>query len=177
MSDPAGDSIADRVAVTGTPGTGKTVATERLAEDVAVYHLNDIIREAGLHEGRDETRDSLYADLDAVADYLGDWSGVAESHLAHHLDVDRVVVLRCRPDELRRRLESRGEPRSKVDENAESEALDVVLSEAVQRHGRDAVYEIDTTDLPPEDVAARISAVRRGEADPAAGTVDFTGFL
>ncbi|MFB6127766.1 MAG: adenylate kinase family protein [Halolamina sp.] len=170
------DDDRDRVAVTGTPGTGKTTATAAL-DDVAVHHVNDIVTEHGLHEGRDEDRDSLYADVEAVADHLGDWHGVAESHLAHHLAADRVVVLRCHPETLRERLAERGEPEATVAENAESEALDVVLTEAVQRHGADHVYEIDTTDRDPAAVAERIAAVVRGSAEPAVGIVDFTSVL
>ncbi|AXG06605.1 adenylate kinase [Haloplanus rubicundus] len=164
-----------RVAVTGTPGTGKTTVTTLL--DGPVIHLNDLIREAGLWSERDEGRDSLVADLDAVREALGDWSGVVESHLAHHLDADRVVVLRCRPDVLESRLRERGADEAKAAENAESEALDVILSEAVDRHGLDNVYEIDTTDRPPADVAADIEAVIAGDRDPSAGDVDFTDHL
>jgi len=164
-----------RVAVTGTPGTGKTTATTLL--DAEVIHLNDLIREAGLWSERDDGRDSLVADLDAVQEAIGDWSGVAESHLAHHLDADRVVVLRCRPDVLADRLRERGADEAKATENAESEALDVILSEAVDRHGLDHVYEIDTTDRPPADVATDIEAVVSGDRAPSAGDVDFTDYL
>jgi adenylate kinase len=102
---------------------------------------------------------------------------VLESHLAHLLDVDRVVVLRCRPDVLESRLRERGERDAKARENAESEALDVVLTEAVETHGAERVYEIDTTDVGAEAVAAEIEAAVAGERDPSAGTVDFTGYL
>ena len=169
-----------RIAVTGTPGTGKTTAVEHVetdldATDLDVVHLNEIIREEGFHEGRDETRDSLVADLDAVREHLnGRENLLVESHLAHCFDADRVVVLRCHPDELRRRLRERGEPDAKIEENAESEALDVVLAEAVDRHGMDRVYELDTTDRSPEEVAAEIEAVLADERDPKAGIVDFT---
>jgi adenylate kinase len=167
-----------RVAITGTPGTGKTTASERVETDLDVIGLNEIVRTEGLTTGTDEERDSLVADLDAIAARLSDRDDVlVESHLAHHLDVDRVVVLRCRPDELKRRLLDRGESGRKAEENAEAEALDVILSEAVDRHGLDAVYEIDTTDRPPEAVAEEIEAVIDGERSPSAGTVDFTGYL
>jgi adenylate kinase len=167
-----------RVAVTGTPGTGKTTATDRLETDLDVVHLNDLIREEGLTTGRDERRDSLVADLDAVADRLaGREDVVVESHLAHHLDADRVVVLRCHPAEIERRLRERGEPEATVTENAESEALDVILSEAVDRHGTDRVYEIDATDLTPEGTAREIEAVVAGRREPAAGTVSFVDYL
>jgi adenylate kinase len=173
VSDDGDD--ARRVVVTGTPGTGKTTATRHL--DAPVVHLNDLIREADLWTERDADRDTLVADLDAIRAELGDWSGVVESHLAHHLDADRVVVLRCRPEVIESRLRERGESAESAAENAESEALDVVLAEAVDRHGADRVYEIDTTDRSPEAVARDIAAVRAGDADPAVGTVDFVDYL
>ncbi|WP_435069613.1 adenylate kinase family protein [Haloplanus sp. C73] len=169
------DDVDYRVAVTGTPGTGKTSATTLL--DGPVVHVNELIRDAGLWSERDADRDSLVADLDAVREALGDWSGVAESHLAHHLDADKVVVLRCRPDVLEERLRDRGADEAKATENAESEALDVILSEAVDRHGVENVYEIDTTDRTPAEVATAIEAVIAGDRDPSAGDVEFTGYL
>ncbi|RXK49068.1 adenylate kinase family protein [Halorientalis pallida] len=167
-----------RVAVTGTPGTGKTTATERVESGLDLVHLNEVIREEGLATGRDEERDSLVADLDAVADRLSDRDDLLlDSHLAHRLDVDRVVVLRCHPGELERRLTERGEPTAKAEENAESEALDVILAESVDRHGEDSVYEIDATDRDPEAVAGEIERVIDGDRDPSAGTVSFIEYL
>lgn len=169
-----------RIAVTGTPGTGKTTATEQLADhaiDVDVIHLNDEIKEYELWSDRDAERDSLITDFEAVKSHLGEWNGILESHLGHHFDVDRVIVLRCEPAALDRRLQARGDPPQKARENAESEALDVVLSEAVEMHGRQAVYEIDTTDRSPEAVAAEIAAAIEGSREPTAGEVDFTEYL
>ncbi len=167
-----------RVAITGTPGTGKTTASEHLETDLDVIALNDLIREEGLTTGTDEERDSLVADLERIAERFADRDDVVvESHLAHHLDVDRVVVLRCEPGTLKRRLLDRGESGPKAAENAEAEAIDVILSEAVDRHGLGSVYEIDTTELRSEAVADEIEAVLEGESEPSAGTVDFTGYL
>lgn len=168
-----------RVAVTGTPGTGKTTATELVESDLNVVHLNDVIREEGLHDGTDEERGSLYANFDAIRTWLEERGDdlLVDSHLAHHFDADRVVVLRCHPETLRERLLERGEMEAKTDENAESEALDVILSEAVADHGVDSVYEIDTTDRTPEAVASAIEDVIRGERAPSAGTVDYLEYL
>jgi adenylate kinase len=171
-----------RVAVTGTPGTGKTSATDRLASEgdpsLSVVHLNDVIRREGLTTDHDDERDSAVADMDAVADYLdGREDALVESHLAHRFDADRVVVLRCHPEELARRLRERGESPESVEENAESEALDVILAEAVERHGEDSVYEIDTTGRSVAETAAAIERVLTGERDPAVGTVSFVDYL
>ncbi|GAA0677320.1 adenylate kinase family protein [Natronoarchaeum mannanilyticum] len=168
-----------RVAVTGTPGTGKTTATERLETDLDVVHLNEAVREHDLYEDVDEGRGSVIVDLEAASEWLGDRDDVVvESHLAHHLDVDRVVVLRCHPEDLEERLRERGdESEASIVENAESEALDVILSEAVDEHGIESVYEIDATDRSPDAVAAEIDAVVRGEREPSAGTVSFIEYL
>ena len=167
-----------RVAVTGTPGTGKTTAVERADVDLEVVHLNDLVREEGLATGEDPERGSLVADLEAVRERLdGRGDLLVESHLAHHLAADRVAVLRCHPGQLRERLLERGEDEAKARENAEAEALDVVLSEAVDAHGLERVYEVDTTDRDPDAVAAAVEAVVAGERDPSAGEVDFLEYL
>lgn len=204
-----------RVAVTGTPGTGKTTATELLGTDrdqdrdrdvdwnrdrdvdrnrdldqapdldvdVDVVHLNEVVRERGFTRGRDEERDTVVADLDAVEAWLDgrdasvDGDVVVESHLSHRLAVDRVVVLRCDPVTVEQRLLARGEPESTARENAESEALAGILTEAVAEHGRENVYEVVTTDRPPAAVAGEIAAVVLGEREPSAGTVSYVEYL
>ena len=175
-----------RVAVTGTPGTGKTTATELLESrfeadsdpDLEVIHLNEVLEREGLYTEVDADRESKVADLEALADWLeGRDDAVIESHLAHHFDADRVAVLRCRPADLEKRLLERGESSAKARENAESEALDVILAGAVEEHGLDSVYEIDTTDRDPEAVADALEAVVAGEREPTAGDVDFVGYL
>jgi len=167
-----------RVAVSGTPGTGKTTATDLLETDLDVIHLNEVIKSEGFSTETDEERGSLVADMDALEAWLDGRDDVlVESHLAHNFDADRVVVLRAHPDTVVERLRERGDSESKAQENAESEALDVVLSEAVHHHGMDTVYEIDTTDREPGEVAAEIAAVRNGDREPGVGGVDFTGYL
>lgn len=167
-----------KVAVTGTPGTGKTTATESLETVLEVVHLNEVIRAEGLYTERDEERDSVVADLEAVGEYLtGRDDIVVESHLAHHLDVDQVIVLRCHPETIESRLLDRGESAESARENAESEALDVILSEAVDTHGRDVVFEIETTDRSPEETARAIESAIAGEHEPSAGAVDYTDYL
>lgn len=203
------DDGALRVAVTGTPGTGKSTATDLLGDRVAdgayadgdqseganspaglepgavdVVHLNDVVQDEGLYDDVDEARDSVVVDLDALAAWVDDHVAatdgavvVLDSHLAHHLAVDRVAVLRCHPETLESRLTDRGEPAAKAAENAESEALDVILGESVDAHGTDAVYEIETTDAAPETVADAIATVLTGDRDPSAGTVDYIEYL
>ena len=172
-------------ALTGTPGTGKTTVSALVADRraVAVVHLTDAIREAELFAERDTVRDSLVADLDAVESWLADRRAsdggglLVESHLAHLLDADRAIVLRCHPESLKPRLRDRGESAASIAENAESEALDTVLASAVDRHGAGSVWEIDTTDRTPEAVADDVVDAVDGETDPRVGVVDFIQYL
>ncbi|ELY81576.1 adenylate kinase family protein [Natrinema pallidum] len=182
-----------RIAVTGTPGTGKTTATELLESRLAaagtdagdesppeleVIHLNRVLEDEGLYTEVDADRESKIADLDALTEWLEGRDGIViESHLAHHFDADRIVVLRCHPETLEQRLLERGETEAKAAENAESEALDVILSAAVEEHGLESVYEIDTTDRAPAAVADELTAVATGERDPSAGEVDYMEYL
>lgn len=163
--------------MTGTPGTGKTTATEQV-DALEVIHLNAVIEREGFTQGVDDERDSTIADLDAVERWLDGRDDVlVESHLAHHVPADRVIVLRCHPETIEQRLQERGESPESAAENAESEALDVILTEAVERHGADSVYEIETTDRSPEAVADEIQAVIAGDREPDAGSVSYIEYL
>ncbi len=167
-----------RVAVTGTPGTGKTTVTNLVDTELDVIHVNDRLAEWASIAEYDPVRDSDVIDLDALRAETDSYEDVLfESHLAHYLAVDLVVVLRCDPRELSDRLQQRGMSARSIDENTESEALDVILTEAVERHGRDAVHEIDTTDRTPSSVAEDLSAILAEDRSPGVGHVDFTGYL
>lgn len=173
-----------RVGITGTPGTGKSTAIELLATGTGlgdafdIIHLNDVIRRDELHDGTDD-RGSLIADISALRDRLSDRDDIlVESHLAHYLDnLDRIVVLRCHPDELSRRLRQRGEHQQTVADNAQVEALDLILTETLDRHARDSVYEIPTTEKTPGQVANEINGVVANDADATVGTVDYSAYL
>lgn len=167
-----------RVAVTGTPGTGKTSSTRRLSVDFEVIHLNEVVDQEELTAGFDYRRGSWIADIDAITAYLRDRDDiVVESHFAHRLPMDRVVVLRCQPSVLEARLLERGVSPAKARENAESEALDVILTEAIEEHGVDRVFEIDTTEMTPKEAAGEVERVISGELSPRAGTVSFLDYL
>lgn len=163
-----------RIGITGTPGVGKTTAADELPLDRDVIHLNQVLREHEFTQGWDDDRGTAIADLTALEDWLAAQSPelIVESHLAHRLGVDRVVVLRCDPGVLRERLADRSDTGEdgKIAENVESERMDVILVEAVERHSRDSVAEIDTTDQTPTETATAIAeTIARFEADEANG--------
>ncbi len=164
------------VAVTGTPGTGKTSACDVLARrGYAVVDLDDVARREGFIVGRDEARGSDEVDVDALRANLRVPAKIAflRSHYSHRMDVNLAVVLRCRPSVLRKRLEARGWAPAKVRENVEAEAIDVITQEAVE--SLPLVYEVDTTALTPDGTAEAILGILQGRTqgrEP--GSVDWS---
>ncbi len=164
------------IAVTGTPGTGKTSTCAVLAKrGYVIVDLDELARREGLIVGRDAGRGSDEVDVDALRDGLHVPAKVAflKSHYSHRMDVNLAIVLRCRPSVLRGRLEARGWSPEKVRENVEAEAIDVILQEAVGR--LPFVFEVDTTSATPAEAAEAILAILQGKTkghEP--GSVDWT---
>lgn len=173
-----------RIALTGTPGTGKSAVGEELRrQGFTVIDLNSFARRRGLLGKRDRarrTREVRLAALGRALDRELPASGPVflEGHVAHLLRVDRAVVLRCSPPVLRRRLLARNYPASKVRENSLAEALDVITTEAVARLGRRRVVELDTTRRKAASVAGDLARLaRRGFTGASAlrpGAIDHT---
>ena len=84
-------------------------------------------------------------------------------HLAHLIPSDVVVVLRTSPKVLRGRLNDRGWPQAKVEENVEAEAVGVILVESTELEPPVPVYELDTTDEPIETTMQRLEDVIAGD--------------
>ena len=152
------------IALTGTPGTGKTTICHILGKKYRIIDINRRITEEGLHTGKDELRGSLEADMEALQGRLDELvkgetiTIIIEGHLSHYLEgSDAVIVLRTRPGVLAHRLEERAYSKEKVRENMEAEALDVILVEATQQHDR--VYEVETTTSSPEDAAILVDSI------------------
>lgn len=164
------------IAVTGTPGTGKTSTCEVLARrGYTVIDLDEVARRDGFVTGRDAVRQTDEVDVEALRDRLNVPAKIAflRSHFAHRMHVNVAIVLRCRPSVLRQRLEGRDWGPEKVHENVEAEAIDVILQEAVAN--LPFVYEVDTTHSTPAETADTILGILQGKTkghEP--GSVDWT---
>jgi adenylate kinase len=144
------------IAVSGTPGTGKTTFAQELSKRLGakLIDLSSLIEESGIYKpDKDGTRvvepEELRKEFARVT--KGEPGPlVVEGLLAHLLpkeDLTHVVVLRTRPAVLENRLKGRGYTGKKLADNLEAEVLSIILWEAVKEHGEEKVYEIDTTEL------------------------------
>jgi len=151
------------VAITGTPGVGKTSVSKYLQEkDYLVVDLHNLINKNGFVIDFDEKRDSKIVDIEKLDNYVSnnfkDKNLVfVESHLAHSLScIDKVILLRLHPDSLRKNLESRRWNTEKIRENLEAEILDVILCEVADSFTEDDIFEVDTTGKNIEEIGSII---------------------
>ena len=163
-------------ALSGTPGTGKsTIAQILRSRGSIVTPQADTI--ADYITGSDPERDTLEVDEEAWCKEFVPVEGGIEGHLTHLLPADKVIILRCRPDILARRLRDRGYAEGKVLENVEAEALDAILIEALECHKPETILELDTTSSSPEECARAIGDFIAGKRQPAHGITDWSVFL
>jgi adenylate kinase len=163
-----------KVALTGTPGVGKTSASA-LIKSMRVLSVNALADEAGAKTGFDDERGTSEVDVDRLAEAVRAIEGdaVIEGHLSHLVGPDIAIVLRCSPGVLRERLKSKGWSEAKVAENVEAEAVDVVLIEALE--SSPVVCEIDTTEISVEAVARAVEEILAGESEKyPVGNVDWS---
>lgn len=163
-----------RLALTGTPGVGKTTLASMVGEalslpliDVKVFAL-----EHGFHDPFEESTQAYPLDLDAIADALPE-DCLMEGHVAHLLDADAIIVLRVHPRVLKERLHARGYGEAKIQENLEAEAMDLILQESLDEV--EDVLQLDATQASPEQLLARIEAwwPERGRQLDAYDAMDF----
>ena len=163
-----------KIGVTGTPGTGKSTISSHL--DGKIVDIRDYLEENSLGEVNE--KGEIEVDLEELRENPPEGSEdqdiVLEGHMAHFLELDYCIVLRCRPDVLRERLEKRDYSDEKVEENLESEKMDLILSQAVQRQKK--VFEVDTTNKTVEEVVQEIKAALEKEEERY-GIVDWSKFL
>lgn len=129
------------LAVTGSPGAGKSTLSKTLAQmcEGYVIDVKALVDEGVVPAVDDATRATKVVDVGRLEEHvkqvLGQHPGrlaIIDSHLSHRLSVvDAVIVLRCPPTTLLDRYTERGYSPDKKAENLEAEYLGVIREEAV----------------------------------------------
>jgi len=156
------------IAITGTPGTGKTILAEELrSRGYEVLDINEHVRNNGMLGERDESRDTYSVDMDALDLSLESYRErlmiLTEGHYAHSTGCDTVIVLRCCPDVLAKRLKERGYSQAKITENVQAEILDVILCEASELDV--PVFELNTSSDSVSGLADKAEYIIKGNTD------------
>ena len=135
------------IALTGSPGTGKSTLASRLREEgLTIITLEEAAESVDALSEFEALRE---VELSKLAEWKweGDSHCVIDGHLSHHCRIDAVIVLRCNPRELRNRLEQRtGYEPEKIESNVEWELISGVWADLISVHPHANVIEIDTTE-------------------------------
>jgi len=153
-----------RIAITGSPATGKTEVARALAGMLKyrLVELNALAEKKGFYCGYDKERRCRIVDVESLVREIKKIEGdiIMESHYAHDMPCDVIIVLRAIPGELHKRMEKKGWDAEKVEENIEAEIMGVCAEEAKATGKK--FMEIDTTGKSPRIAAEEIVKALKG---------------
>ena len=156
------------IAISGTPGTGKTSVSKKLSEiaNAKFISLNKLAVSEQLTLKYDKKRDTHVVDfkklIPHVINQIESYKKtnieflLIESHFSDIIPekyIDYAIILRCNPDELYKRLEKRGYKKEKIIENVQSEILGNCANFFIEKQIKSPIYEIDTTSLTIEAIS------------------------
>ena len=176
--------MSNIIFISGTPCTGKTTVSEKLSQELnwELVKINDLAISNNLVLGIDESKGYKIIDIDALNKTLSDIISssenlIVEGHLSHLCcGADKLIILRCRPEILEKRLNSRKYSDAKIHENLEAEALGVCSAESLEIY-KNNVYELDVSNLSINDTVSILLDFIGGKKELTFGEIDFMDWL
>lgn len=162
------------VIISGTPGTGKTTVSKEMTKviNAQVISLNDISIKKKFYTKYNSKRDTYVIDeenliryvLKIIKDYDPEKTDflLIESHFSDIIPnniIDYVIILRCNPDELLKRLKKKSYNEEKIAENVQSEILGNSVNYFINKNIKKPLLEIDTTNLNIENIVNIIKGI------------------
>jgi len=181
------------VCISGVGGTGKTGVAKLLAKALnkkiksrkqkyKLIVLNTLAKRTKAYIGYDKARKS---NIVSIAKLKKEVKKLAKQHeniileglFAHMLPADIVVVLRCDPRVLERRLRKKYKWPTKIKENVEAEMIGIITEEALLLHKPGTIFEVDTTRKTAKQTAKTIEKIINNDleelAKHLAGKIDW----
>jgi adenylate kinase len=164
--------MARVLAISGTPGVGKTSVAATLANmiDAEILSLGEFVISRNLYDGWDDNRSTRIVDEDKAREALFteidrsrtrddiEWliiEGLMADIIADKCDL--AIVLRLDPRIVKARLEQRGYDAGKVAENVQAELLGTCTFHMQEARGKDFV-DLDTTGKSIDEVATIVAS-------------------
>lgn len=150
------------IAISGTPGTGKTAAAKILSRMLKAKLITTdfLIKKYKIKTSYDRKRKTKIIDTKKLAAVAKQEAkkhrnrlALFESHLSHFAAADLTIILRTNPAELEKRLKKKKWRENKIRENVEAEAIGVISYSCRKKKN---IIEIDTTEKSPKQTAELI---------------------
>ena len=141
------------IIVSGSVGTGKTTIAKKIAKEKNYKYvdINNLIIKNKLHQGYNKKLKTRLVDTKILNKFLikliknsKEKGLVIDSHFSRYLPskyVSLCIITKTDLKRLKKRLQKRKYSKAKIDENMESEILDICLVEALEnKHKVKVVY-------------------------------------
>lgn len=139
-----------KLVITGIPGSGKSTLAKALAAKMKIEYvdLNAIAKKFAVKKKTGKEFEINLAKLQSVIAKLlrGKKDFIVDGHLAAEIKIpcDLVVILRCNPRVLMKRLQKRKYNEKKIIDNALAEAQDYFSLKVEQNYGKKFI-EVNST--------------------------------
>ncbi len=179
------------ILITGTPCVGKTTLARQLTKQLNATYINltELAEKEQLITGEDKERKTIIINEDKMRRKIREILDTAQDGDTIIIDghyaaavvpknhTTHIFVLRRNPVELRTLMEKNGFQNAKVWENLASEILDVCLVEAVSKHEKEKVCELDVTGKSLGDAVNEVMAILDNRKKCRTGHIDWLGML